>query len=313
MMRFEMRGLASVTVAVASALCVMALSGCRTDAHDGRHGTLIIASSADADNLLPPLASTGASRQVVDQIFDNLADIGPAMNTIGDAGFTPRLARSWDWARDSMSVAFHIDPAARWHDGHAVTARDVSFTYRLLRDTTLGSPVTETLGGIDSVTVRDSLTAVVWFHRKSPDDFFDFVYNVAVLPEHLLAGIKPSQLAASTFARHPVGSGRFRFSRWDAGSRIVIVADSANYRGRAKLDRVVWVITPDPQAARTRFLSGSADFIEDATQAASQIERSPTQRLLREPALDYIYLGFNTKRAALSGPRAETRAQHGRR
>lgn len=257
----------------------------------------MIAAPSDADNLLPPLTMTGQGRQVTDQLFDYLADIGPALNTIGDGGFTTRLADSWQWAPDSSWIAFHVNPRARWHDGQPVRAEDVRFTYRLLTDSALGSPVAATLGNIDSVTVRDSLTAVVWYRHHTPEQFFDFAYNVAVLPSHLLRDVRPGSLASSAFARHPIGSGRFRFGRWDAGSRIELVADSANYRGRARLDRVVWVIAPDPAAALTRVLAGDADFLEVVRGAAvQQVAAASKLRLLVAPSLDYGYLGFNLRR-----------------
>jgi peptide/nickel transport system substrate-binding protein len=283
---------------VGAILLMVAVSGCsnRKDAAAG--GSLVIATSGDADNLFPPLTMTGQGRQVVDQIFDYLGDIGPSLNTIGDAGFTPRLADAWKWGPDSSWIAFHINPRARWHDGQPVRASDVRFTYRLLTDTTLGSPIAATLGGIDSVSVRDSLTAVVWYGKRTPEQFFDFVYNVAVLPEHLLRGVPIKSLASSQFARHPVGSGRFRFAKWDGGSRIEIVSDSDNYRGRARLDRVVWLVSPDMTAATTRVLAGEADFLEVVRgPAVDQVIASPRVRLMSLPSLDYGYLAFNVKRA----------------
>src|SRR5687767_13772830 len=78
-------------------------------------GTIVLSSAADADVLLPPLTMTLQGKQVVDLIFYNLADIGPALNTVADAGFIPRLSDRWSWAPDSMSVSFHINPKARWH------------------------------------------------------------------------------------------------------------------------------------------------------------------------------------------------------
>lgn len=261
-------------------------------------GTLVVATPADADNLFPPLTMTNGGRQVVDQIFDYLADIGPALNTIGDGGFTPRLADSWAWAPDSSWIAFHLNPRARWHDGQPVRASDVRFTFRLLSDTTLGSQVTATLGGIDSVSVRDSLTAVVWYGKRTPEQFFDFVYNVAILPEHLLRDIPAGSLASSGFVRHPIGSGRFKFGKWDGGSRIEIVSDTNNYRGRAKLDRVVWVVTPGMPAATTRLLTGEADFLEVVRGGAvDQVLASSKTRLRTSPSLDYGFLAFNLRRA----------------
>ncbi|MEO7216566.1 MAG: ABC transporter substrate-binding protein [Gemmatimonadaceae bacterium] len=281
-------------------------SGNRTPGSAG--GTLVVATTADADNLFPPLAMTDQSRQVVDQIFDYMADIGPGLNTIGDAGFTPRLANSWTWAADSSYIAFHLNPRARWHDGAPVSARDVRFTFRLLSDPELGSPVASTIGGIDSVSVKDSLTAVVWYKERTPEQFFDFVYNVAVLPEHLLRDIPVKSLASSSFARNPIGSGRFRFRRWDGGSRIEIVSDSSNYRGRAKLDRVVWLVTPDMSAAVTRLLAGEADMLGVVRGPdVAQVTKSPRTRLATSASLDYGFLAFNLRRAPF-GDRTVRRA-----
>src|SRR4051812_48433687 len=160
------------------------LGACSGDRRVG--GTIVISSSADADILFPPLTLSVQGRQVVDQVFDNLADIGPALNTVGDAGFTPRLADSWRWAADSLSVAFHINPKARWHDGAPVRADDVRYTFQLVKDTSLASPLSSNLDNVDSVSVPDSLIAVVWFHQRAPDAFFKAASPVAILPSHLL-------------------------------------------------------------------------------------------------------------------------------
>jgi peptide/nickel transport system substrate-binding protein len=138
-------------------------------------GTLVIATVGDADALVPPLTLSLQGAQVVAQLFDRLADIGPDLNTVGDAGFRPRLARSWTWASDSLSVRFAIDPRARWHDGRPVTARDVAFSFRAYGDPRVESPAAALLTNIDSVSTPDSLTAVVWFARRSPQQFFDGV------------------------------------------------------------------------------------------------------------------------------------------
>ena len=97
-------------------------------------GTIVIAAAADADHLFPPLVVGTQGKQVVDLVYDYLADPPENLNTIGDSGFTPRLARRWTWAKDSLSIAFQLDPRARWHDGRPVTASDVRFTFDLITD-----------------------------------------------------------------------------------------------------------------------------------------------------------------------------------
>jgi peptide/nickel transport system substrate-binding protein len=266
-------------------------------------GTIVLSSAADADILLPPLTLTLQGKQVVDQIFDNLADIGPSLNTVGDAGFTPRLSDSWKWAPDSMSVSFHINPRARWHDGTPVSAEDVRYTFRLVKDTSFASPLSSNLDNIDSVSMADSLTARVWFHQRTPDEFFKAASPVAILPSHLLKKSSPASLRESAFARAPVGSGRFRFASWERGARIVLQADSANYRGRPNADRVVWLVSADYPAAAVRFLGGTADFLDVVKpELISEVKAKGAEVVVSPGSLDYGYVAFNLRNASNSGP-----------
>ncbi len=266
-------------------------------------GTIVVSSAADADILLPPLTLYVLGRQVVDQIFDNLADIGPSLNTVGDAGFTPRLSDRWKWAPDSMSVSFHINPRARWHDGVPVGAEDVRYTFQLVKDTSLASPLSSNLDNIDSVSVVDSLTARVWFHQRTPDEFFKAASPVAILPSHLLKKMSPVSLRESAFARAPVGSGRFRFAAWERGARIVLQADSANYRGRPNADRAVWLVSADYPAAALRFLGGSADFLDVVKpELVAQVKAKGADVVVSPGSLDYGYVAFNLRNSNNSGP-----------
>ena len=80
-------------------------------------GILVVSAGADAETLFPPLVAGTQGRVVTELLYDKLADVGPALNTFGDVGFVPKLARSWEWSRDSLTITFHLDPRARWHDG----------------------------------------------------------------------------------------------------------------------------------------------------------------------------------------------------
>jgi peptide/nickel transport system substrate-binding protein len=277
-----------------SALAV-GLSACEGGSDRGPiGGTISISASADADALLPPLTMSLQGKQIGDQIFDNLADIGPDLNTVGDAGFTQRLARSWRWSDDSMSIDFAIDPRARWHDGVPASAGDVKATFALVKDTTLGSPLASNLENVDSVTLPDSMTARVWLHQRAPDAFWKVASSVAILPSHILNSIPPAKLRESSFAQHPIGTGRFRFASWDRGSRIVLTADSANYRNRPNADRVVWLVSPDYSAAALRFLSGAADFLDVVKpEYVAQVKQKGQQLITTNGSLDYGYLAFN--------------------
>jgi len=256
-------------------------------------GTMIYAASADATDVFPPYVGDQTGRVVQDLVFERLAEIGQDLATVGDKGFTPLLAKSWTWAPDSLSIAFSLDPRARWHDGKPVTARDVRYSFNVFTDPKVGSPIAPLLANLDSVSVRDSSTAVVWFKRHTPEQFYDVAYQLIIMPEHVYGAIPPEQLRTSEVTRKPIGSGRFRFQRWDAGTRLELIADTANYHGRAKLDRVIITPVSTPTAA-AQLLSGQADFMDAfPMDQIRTLDSSAVARPILLPQPAYVFLGMN--------------------
>ncbi|HEU4997229.1 MAG TPA: peptide ABC transporter substrate-binding protein [Gemmatimonadaceae bacterium] len=260
-------------------------------------GTIVVVVPGNEPSpLFPPLTIDIISKMLIDQIYDRLAEIGPGMNTVGDAGFQPRLARSWTWSPDSLSIAFDIDPRARWHDGKPVRASDVAFTVSLDKDPKTATQLSAIIANVDSVTVRDSLTAVAWFHKRTPEQFYDFVYQVQILPEHILKDIPRDKLGTSEVIRKPIGTGRFRFARWEPGVRIELVADTANFRGRAKLDRVIVALAADAGSATTQLMSGQADWFENIQpDLIARLDSAAPVRPVRYQGTQYAYMGMNQR------------------
>lgn len=259
----------------------------------GAGGTMIFASPSDASDIFPPFVSETVGRMVQDQVFDRLAEISSDLQTVGDKGFAPRLAQKWTWAPDSLSIAFSIDPRARWHDGKPVTAADVRYSFKVFTDPKVGSPTAATMTNLDSVSVRDSLTAVVWFKKHTPEQFYDVAYQLIIMPEHVYGSIPAEQLHTSDATRKLIGSGRFRLVKWDAGSRIELIADTANFRGRAKLDRVI-LIKADPATAAAQVLSGQADFMESfPVDQLAKLDSNAFARALPVQQMGYSFMVMN--------------------
>ena len=259
-------------------------------------GTLVISTGGDPNSLLPPLVASTTGRQVTDLVYDRLASLGDSLNTLGDGGFIPQLAESWTWSRDSLSIAFHLNPKARWHDGVPVTSSDVRFTLAAYRDTSLSSSAGSLVNTIDSVSTPDSLTAVVWFHARAPEQFYNATDQMSILPEHIWKNVPVSSWRSSEQANHPIGSGQFRFSSWKQGESVTLIADTANYRGRPKLDRVIWSIAPDFNTALARFLGGQTDFFEAIRpDGIAEVQKNPSLRIIAFPGVDYSFLQFNLR------------------
>src|SRR5712664_3260636 len=254
------RSLPRLPVSVVLVVAVLALGGCerRGGCTGANCGTIIDAAVAEPGTLLPPSSEDVVANDIGEQLFLKLADVGMSENTLGDEDFQPLLAQKWEWD-GPLTLVFHLDPRARWHDGRPVTAADVEFTFNAYTDSAVASPYRPKLRRIASVTQRDSLTAVFRFRDRYPEMFYDAVYHMRVLPAHLLRGVPRDQWKTAPFGRQPVGDGPYRFVAWRAGQTIELVADSTFFLGRPAIRRLIWRFSPDLQVAATQVAADQAD------------------------------------------------------
>ena len=262
-----------------------------------RGGTVVIATTGDADALFPPVIQAATARQVTELVYDYLTEVTPSLNTFDDKTFATRLAKSWDWSADSMALAVHLQPNARWHDGRPVRSEDVVYSFRVYTDTILGSATASQLVNIDSVTTSDSVTAVFWFHKRYPLQFYDATSQMQILPKHIFGSIRTDSLREAVAAIKPVGSGRYKYASWKRGESIELVADSSNYRGAPKLDRVIWRIFQSPDVAAQALLAGDVDVYDamrpETVKAAAT---NPNVQIRISDGADYAFMAFNLDR-----------------
>src|SRR5204863_3826880 len=257
-------------------------------------GTLVIATAGEPDILLPPVSEFSSTREVTEQLFLKLADLGPSGNTIGDEDFQPLLAERWEWDTPTTLV-FHLDPRARWQDGRTVTAADVAFTYDIYTDSLVSSPFRPSLRQISAVTTRDSLTVVFRFRQRYPEMFYDAVYHMRIMPSHLLREVPRSQWRSTAFGRAPVGDGPYRFVAWRAGESVELAADSTFFLGRPHIRRLIWRFTPDLQVAVTQVIAGDADAVEvlGPPDNVKRARAAPNLTLYPYHGAVYGFLAFN--------------------
>lgn len=274
------------------AACERPATGCTGD----YCGTLIFAAARDPDILLPPVTQQTLSRDIYDQVFLKLADIGASMNTVGETDFEARLAQRWEWD-DPLTLVFHVDPRARWHDGRPVTAADVAFTFDAYTDPAVSSPAATNLRRIRAVTARDSLTAVFRFRERYAEMFYDAVYHMWILPAHILHIVPRDRWATAEFGRRPLGNGPYRFVEWRAGERIELAADSTFFLGRPHIRRLIWRVTPDMPAAVGQLLAGEADALEFllTPDMLRQVRAAPHLTTYPYGGSVYTYVAFNLR------------------
>ncbi len=190
------------------------------------------------------------SRMVVRLIGDGLVDHD------ADLKMVPRLAASWEFSDGGRTLTFHLRPGVRFHDGAPFTSADVLYTYRRAID-----PASRAVGRLDpflpieQVQTPDPLTVRVAYRFPYAPALQG--WEVPILPRHLY---EEDDFATSRLNRAPVGTGPFRFGSWEAGQRIVLVANPDYWGGRPYLDTLVFQVIPSQETTLQALLAGEIDF-----------------------------------------------------
>lgn len=290
-------------IAVVATFAAVSLPDCPAGAQSDRAGQtgIVIATGQQATLPIPTLmegaAGTVGNLEVADQLFLRLADLGASLQTAGDDGFVPGLARSWT-RRDSVTLVFNLDQRARWHDGVPVTARDVIFTFARARDPAISPRLANLLGRIASVSAEGDHRVIVRFSQAYSEQLYDATFHVAPLPAHLLASLAPDQIERSEFAAKPVGSGPYRWVRSVAGQFVELAANPNFFLGKPKLERVILRTAADAAARVNLLLSGQADAMDNIPPPQDNLRRvasHPDIRLISVPSPSVGYLLFNQR------------------
>jgi len=260
------------------------------------HGAAVILLGQEPATPVPTLISGSANAAVADLLFLRLARPGRGLLTTDERSFEPELARSWS-RRDSLTLVFELDPRARWHDGIPVTSRDVLASFGRMRDSTVDPVRALLLRQLASVTAEGDRRVVMRFRRAYPEQFYDATFHVQLLPAHLIDTIPPGRFAESRFAREPVGSGPYRWVRRDPGQRLTLAGNPEFFLGAPKVDRVVFLVVRDVEAALNLLLDGSADVYEAVPPVSGpqRLGASPSLQVLAAPSFSLTYLLFNQR------------------
>ena len=262
----------------------------------GIPGTAVIIVGAEASAPVPQIGGGKSNTDVADILFLRLARMGPDLVTSGDRGFVPELARRWT-RRDSLTLAFELDPRARWHDGTPVTSRDVIFAFDRARDPAADAQKALLLRWVSSVTAEGAGTVVVRFSKVYGEQMYDAVWHVQPLPAHLLDSIPRDRLGASAYVQHPIGNGAYRFVRREAGQRLELAAVPDFFLGRPGIGRVIFLLVRDPDAQMNLMLDGTGDVYEGVSPPSNvvRIQAVKDLRIITVPTTNVGYLLFNQR------------------
>src|SRR5438874_4829872 len=197
---------------------------------------------------------------------------------------------------DASSYTFKLDPKAKFHDGKPLTSADVEFSYTLALNKATKSNRLSRLslikGGADfSDGKTDKVAGIVpldeqtiRFDMDFPNALFLLETDLPILPKHVLGDVKPDELEKhANMFESPLGSGPFKAVKNLADQSSEIAANPDFYRGKPKLDRMVFRIVKQADAAEIALERGEVDF----TAAPPNVIRDPEvlNRLLGQSSL----------------------------
>ena len=257
--------------------------------------SIVIVTGGEPSMPIPTLMegpqSNVANFEVADHLFLRLANLGPGLVTAGDRGFVPMLARSWS-RRDSLTLVFELDPRARWHDGVPLTSRDVLFAFARGRDPAIAPRLATLTQHIAAVEADGDHRVIIRFTHPYAEQLYDATYHVAPIPAHLLARLRPDEVARSPFVEHPVGDGPYRWVRRVPGEFLELAADTAFFLGRPGIDRVIIRSAADADARLNLLLSGQADAMDNVPPPPSNLQRVAADRDVRLVPVPSPTIGF---------------------
>ena len=231
-----------------------------------RGGTLNVHISADQRIMNPALRASTGIYVIGGKIMEALVDLGP------DGKPVPKLATSWSSTPDGRQITFKLREGVKWHDGKPFVAEDVQFSAMGMWKKHLNYGTTLQLY-LDRVETPDTHTVVFHYSRPMPLDLLlralaDLGY---VAPKHIYAGTNVLENPANNA---PIGTGPFKFSRYERGDHIVAVRNDDYWRkGFPYLDQIVWRVIPDQAAATAAIEAGQIHVSPEGGIALADLDR----------------------------------------
>ena len=224
------------------------------------------------------------------------------------------IAQTIEWPADRSWVIFHLRPQARWHDGTAITADDVVWSFETL--ISQGSPQYRFYySAVSAVSALDPHRVRFDFSESGNRELPLIVGQLPILPKHYWA----ERDFGATTLEPPLGSGPYRISDFEAG-RFTVQKRVSDYwggdlpvrRGLDNFDTIRTDFFRDATPIRLALKAGDIDFrAENQAKAWAEDYRVPMVEkgwLKKELVPHRMPTGMqafvmNTRRTRFSDPR----------
>ncbi|RYX95699.1 MAG: ABC transporter substrate-binding protein [Comamonadaceae bacterium] len=271
--------------------------------------TLVYCSEGSPENFYPGVNTTGTSFDGNEPIYNRLVEFER-----GGTKVIPGLAEKWDISKDGKTYTFYLRKGVKWHDTRAFkptrdfNADDVIFAFeRQWKEdnayfkvtspnhsyfSDMGMPkLLQTVEKVNDLTVKITLA-----NPEAP-----FLANLA-MPYAAIQSKEyaDAMLKAGTpekIDQDPIGTGPFSLVQYQKDAIIRYKAFPAYWGGKAKIDDLVYSITPDASVRWAKLQKGECHVMPYPNPADLEAIRKDTNiQVLEQPGLNVGYLAFNTQK-----------------
>ncbi len=226
-------------------------------------------------SLDPAFSKDIADIWATNQLFNGLAQMDDQLNV------KPCIAKSWSISEDALTysfilrndVYFHKDALFGKDSTRTVVAKDFEYSFNRLLDKQVASPGSWVLEKVEEVKVlNDTLFEI---KLKQPFPAFLGLLTMkycSVVPKEIV------EHYGSDFRSHPIGTGPFKFKRWEENIKLVFRKNTNYFETDDNgiklpyLEAVAITFLPDKQSEFLQFAQGNIDFVSglDAPWRGSQ-------------------------------------------
>ena len=242
-------------------------------------GTLNAMMPAEPSTLCYPLLNMRVTQQICGNINESLLLFDWQFNP------HPNLAKSFTVSPDGRVYTFRLQENVLWHDGVPFTSRDVVFSCDvMLRQ--LNPRSRNALAHCESIRAKGDHTVV--FTLKQPFNAFLLslmASGAPMMPAHIYEG---TDFRTNPFNYKPIGTGPFKFARWERGQYIRLTRNDRYWRpGQPHLQDIFFRVCPTPEQRMVAIETGAVDVA-----FADDIDSVVTSRLVANPGLSHSQRGY---------------------
>jgi peptide/nickel transport system substrate-binding protein len=234
-------------------------------------GTLTIGVRTGPESIDPHWSTLGGHIEALRHVFDSLIGQDEKL------GLRPALATSWRPVAEDV-WEFKLREGVRFHDGSEFTAEDVKFSLDRIPAVTGPMPMTLYTKRARGSEVVDRHTIRVTTDGPAPSLPYDFARLMVV--SHRI-GMEARNEAFNAGGGVAVGTGPFRYVRWEPRGDLVLERFDGWWGGRQPWARVVRREIPNDAARLAAVRSGGVDI-------ANYVPATDVAALRRDSTMDVV-------------------------